>query len=111
MLKTSCHRIAMDELLLCMFGCSSGSLTEMICVVQTYQGIDRCGERLAEEVRGYVEKHPALQRISVVGHSMGGLIARYALGEPSHLHVQRKHQTKNLREMLCHLTSFPCQMK
>ena len=55
--------------------------------MQTYQGIDRCGERLAEEVNGYVDEHPALQRISVVGHSMGGLIARYALGEPSHLHL------------------------
>lgn len=50
--------------------------------MQTYQGIDRCGDRLAEEVRAYVEEHPALQRISVVGHSMGGLIARYALGDP-----------------------------
>ena len=52
------------------------------CSVQTYQGIDRCGERLAEEVGAYVQQHPALQRISVVGHSMGGLIARYALGDP-----------------------------
>jgi len=50
--------------------------------MQTYQGIDRCGDRLAEEVRAYVEEHSALQRISVVGHSMGGLIARYALGDP-----------------------------
>jgi triacylglycerol esterase/lipase EstA (alpha/beta hydrolase family) len=53
-------------------------------VLQTYQGIDRCGERLAEEVSTYVEQHLALQRISVVGHSMGGLIARYALGMLSH---------------------------
>ncbi len=49
--------------------------------LQTYQGIDRCGERLAEEVTAYVQQHPALQRISVMGHSMGGLIARYALGD------------------------------
>ena len=75
----------------------------MMYVVQTYHGIDRCGERLAEEVKGYVEAHPALQRISVVGHSMGGLIARYALGEPSHLHNQRMHHINSLREVLCHL--------
>ena len=54
---------------------------------QTYEGIDKCGQRLAEEVKGYVEEHPALQRISVVGHSMGGLIARYALGNSSHLRL------------------------
>ena len=71
---------------------------EMMHAVQTYQGIDRCGERLAEEVKGYVEEHPALQRISVVGHSMGGLITRYALGEPSHLHLQHMHQMKRVRE-------------
>lgn len=56
---------------------------EICAVLQTYQGIDRCGGRLAEEVSTYVEQHPALQRISVVGHSMGGLIARYALGKLS----------------------------
>ncbi|CAL5220186.1 g2158 [Coccomyxa viridis] len=49
--------------------------------MKTYQGVDKCGERLAKEVSAYVEQHPALQRISVLGHSMGGLIARYALGK------------------------------
>ena len=62
------------------FGCRSVGLYSP-CSVQTYQGIDRCGERLAQEVGAYVRQHPALQRISVVGHSMGGLIARYALGK------------------------------
>ena len=69
----------------------------MMYTAQTYEGIDKCGERLAEEVKGYVEEHPALQRISVVGHSMGGLIARYALGEPSHLHPQCVHPDSSLR--------------
>ena len=62
------------------FGCRSIGLYSPYSV-QTYQGIDRCGERLAQEVGAYVQQHPALQRISVVGHSMGGLIARYALGK------------------------------
>lgn len=47
---------------------------------QTYEGIDMCGERLADELRAVVVRHPNLERISILGHSMGGLIARYAAG-------------------------------
>ncbi|KAG2488152.1 hypothetical protein HYH03_013295 [Edaphochlamys debaryana] len=46
----------------------------------TYDGIDVCGRRLADEIRAVAAAHPGLQRISVVGHSMGGLLLRYALG-------------------------------
>lgn len=46
----------------------------------TYQGIDTCGQRLADEIRAVVASAPALTRISVVAHSMGGLMARYAVG-------------------------------
>ncbi|KAF8063649.1 IPK2 [Scenedesmus sp. PABB004] len=46
----------------------------------TYDGIDVCGARLADEVRGVVAAHPSLTRLSIVAHSMGGLIARHALG-------------------------------
>ncbi|KAJ9514012.1 hypothetical protein QJQ45_021103 [Haematococcus lacustris] len=46
----------------------------------TFDGIDVCGRRLAEEIQGVVKAHPSLQRLSVVGHSMGGLLLRYALG-------------------------------
>ncbi|GAB4821319.1 hypothetical protein N2152v2_008365 [Parachlorella kessleri] len=46
----------------------------------TFQGIDICGERLADEIRGVIEEHPGLERISLFGHSMGGLIARFAAG-------------------------------
>ena len=49
--------------------------------MQTLHGIDVCASRLAEEVREYVAPHPGLQRLSIVGHSMGGLIARYLIGE------------------------------
>eukprot|EP00741_Cyanophora_paradoxa_P013121 tig00020675_g12674.t1 len=47
---------------------------------RTHDGVDGGGERVAEEIRAYVDAHPDLKRISVVGHSLGGLYARYALG-------------------------------
>lgn len=37
----------------------------------TFDGIDVCGQRLADEMRAVVAQHPSLERISVVGHSMG----------------------------------------
>ena len=46
----------------------------------TFDGVDRCGERLAREVAREVDEHPELASISFVGHSLGGLIARYAAG-------------------------------
>lgn len=49
--------------------------------MQTYQGIDRCGDRLAAEIVALVQQHPQLQYISLVGHSMGGLLVRYAAGK------------------------------
>ncbi|KAL4445864.1 hypothetical protein ABPG77_009063 [Micractinium sp. CCAP 211/92] len=48
---------------------------------RTFEGIDVCGERLAEEIRAVVAQHPGLARISLLGHSMGGLISRYAAGK------------------------------
>ena len=46
----------------------------------TFDGIDACGERLAAEIRVVLAKHPSLREISLFGHSLGGLIARYAAG-------------------------------
>jgi pimeloyl-ACP methyl ester carboxylesterase len=48
--------------------------------VKTFDGIDVCGDRLAEEIKQVVRERPSLRSISIVGHSLGGLIARYALG-------------------------------
>lgn len=48
---------------------------------ETYHGIDVCGRRLADEILDEVKKNHRLKRISIIGHSMGGLIARYAIGE------------------------------
>lgn len=43
-------------------------------------GIDTCGARLAQEIHSLTLSSPTLSHISLIGHSMGGLIARYALG-------------------------------
>ncbi|CAG9460761.1 unnamed protein product [Pedinophyceae sp. YPF-701] len=50
-------------------------------LLRTFDGIDVCGERLAREIRFEVERNPTLKKISLIGHSMGGLIARYAAGK------------------------------
>ncbi|KAL2834984.1 putative serine esterase-domain-containing protein [Aspergillus cavernicola] len=50
----------------------------------TYDGIEVCGERLAHEIEEALETIGAdghkIKKLSVVGYSLGGLIARYALG-------------------------------
>ncbi|KAG2699297.1 hypothetical protein I3843_07G185600 [Carya illinoinensis] len=46
----------------------------------TFDGVDLTGERLAEEVLAVVRRRPEVQKISFVAHSLGGLIARYAIG-------------------------------
>ncbi|KAJ4834616.1 hypothetical protein Tsubulata_043234 [Turnera subulata] len=47
----------------------------------TLDGVDVMGERLAEEVISVIKGHPSVQKISFVGHSLGGLIARYAIAK------------------------------
>lgn len=44
--------------------------------LDTFDGIDKCGERLADEIRAVVAQHPTLERFSAIGHSMGGLLLR-----------------------------------
>ncbi|XP_009759548.1 uncharacterized protein LOC107779233 isoform X2 [Nicotiana tabacum] len=46
---------------------------------KTFTGIDGAGERLADEVRLVVNKRESLKKISFLAHSLGGLIARYAV--------------------------------
>lgn len=46
---------------------------------QTLAGIDVAGRRLAEEVQHIISKTPSLKCISFLGHSLGGLFARYAI--------------------------------
>ncbi|CAR28505.1 hypothetical protein ZYGR_0S01380 [Zygosaccharomyces rouxii] len=50
---------------------------------RTYDGIDVCGFRVAEEIAHKIDSFEGSSRISkfsLVGYSLGGLIARYALG-------------------------------
>ncbi|XP_026659321.1 uncharacterized protein LOC103704263 isoform X1 [Phoenix dactylifera] len=54
--------------------------SECNCSTLTFDGVDVMGERLAEEVISVVARRPELEKISFVGHSLGGLIARYAIG-------------------------------
>ncbi|GFP87594.1 putative lipase yor059c [Phtheirospermum japonicum] len=46
----------------------------------TFDGVDVMGKRLADEVISVVARHPNLQKISFVGHSLGGLVARKIAG-------------------------------
>ncbi|KAF5749443.1 Alpha/beta-Hydrolases superfamily protein isoform 1 [Tripterygium wilfordii] len=46
----------------------------------TFDGVDLMGQRLAEEVLAVVRRRPELKKISFVAHSLGGLVARYAIG-------------------------------
>ncbi|XP_028951926.1 uncharacterized protein [Malus domestica] len=52
--------------------CSSSRLT--------FDGVDLMGERLAEEVLAVIRKRSEVWKISFVAHSLGGLVARYAIG-------------------------------
>lgn len=45
----------------------------------TLDGVDIMGKRLADEVISVVGRHSNLEKISFVGHSLGGLVARYAI--------------------------------
>ncbi|KAL9249334.1 putative lipase C4A8.10 [Drosera capensis] len=56
------------------------SRSECKSATLTFDGVDLMGERLAEEVLGVVRHWPGLQKISFVAHSLGGLVARYAIG-------------------------------
>ncbi|KAK1426492.1 hypothetical protein QVD17_15166 [Tagetes erecta] len=47
---------------------------------KTFAGIDGAGKRLADEVKQVVKSRESLKRISFLAHSLGGLIARYAVG-------------------------------
>ncbi|EPT28534.1 serine esterase (DUF676) protein [Toxoplasma gondii ME49] len=46
---------------------------------KTFDGVQRGGERLAEEVRQEVARFPSLAYISLIGFSLGGLYMRFAV--------------------------------
>ncbi|KNA08775.1 hypothetical protein SOVF_159660 [Spinacia oleracea] len=47
----------------------------------TFDGVDLMGERLADEVSTVISRRPGLQKISFISHSLGGLVARHAVGK------------------------------
>ncbi|KAI6689157.1 hypothetical protein NL676_025985 [Syzygium grande] len=47
----------------------------------TFDGVDVMGERLAEEVKSVIKRNSTFQKISFIGHSLGGLVARYAVAK------------------------------
>lgn len=65
-----------DELYLLIAKQNSGSFT--------YDGVERGGERVCaeieEELRTIESKGGKIKKLSVVGYSLGGLVARYAVG-------------------------------
>lgn len=50
----------------------------------TYDGIELGGERVCQEIEEEIEKLAKsgqdIKRLSIVGYSLGGLVARYAVG-------------------------------
>ncbi|KAL8490265.1 hypothetical protein ACS0TY_025484 [Phlomoides rotata] len=61
----------------------------------TLDGIDVMGKRLADEVISVVDRHPNLEKISFVGHSLGGLVARYAIAVLYQQDLTRKRGDEN----------------
>lgn len=51
-----------------------------VCSLLHADGIDVCGQRLVSEIQTIVARNPSLERLTIIGHSMGGLLARYAVG-------------------------------
>uniref|UniRef100_A0A8I7BJB7 DUF676 domain-containing protein n=1 Tax=Hordeum vulgare subsp. vulgare TaxID=112509 RepID=A0A8I7BJB7_HORVV len=47
----------------------------------TLDGVDVMGERLADEVLDVISRKPELSKISFLAHSVGGLVARYAIAK------------------------------
>ncbi|KAK4766601.1 hypothetical protein SAY87_008243 [Trapa incisa] len=54
--------------------------SERNVAILTLDGVDVMGERLAEEILEVIKRRPSLRKISFVAHSVGGLVARYAIG-------------------------------
>lgn len=67
---------------------------------QTFDGVDLMGERLANEVLSVVEQRRGVKMISIVAHSLGGLVARYAIGRLYECSNRTKCSVGNNREQV-----------
>lgn len=61
----------------------------------TFDGVDVMGTRLADEVLSVIQRHPNLQKISFIGHSLGGLVARYAIAKLYKQEIQTNVSEEN----------------
>ncbi|XP_073126666.1 uncharacterized protein [Henckelia pumila] len=61
----------------------------------TFHGVDVMGKRLADEVISVVKRHPNLQKISFLAHSLGGLVSRYAAACLYQQDFTRKNSKEN----------------
>uniref|UniRef100_A0A7N2N8M0 DUF676 domain-containing protein n=1 Tax=Quercus lobata TaxID=97700 RepID=A0A7N2N8M0_QUELO len=61
----------------------------------TFDGVDNMGDRLAEEVISVIKRHPGVQKISFVGHSLGGLVTRYVIAKLYGRDVRREFAQEN----------------
>ncbi|TDH70525.1 hypothetical protein CCR75_002829 [Bremia lactucae] len=62
-----------DELFLHAAECNATSF------FRTYDGVDQGGQRLADEIQEVADKMPLLKKLSMVGHSLGGLYNRFCI--------------------------------
>ncbi|KAK3403714.1 putative lipase ROG1 [Eucalyptus grandis] len=60
----------------------------------TLDGVDVMGDRLAKEVLEVIDRKPNIRKISFIAHSVGGLVARYAIGK-----LYRPAKTKTLEDL------------
>lgn len=63
--------------------------------IKSLSGVRRSAERLVEEIQMLQHKHPTVQKISFVGNSLGGVIARHAI-QIMHHHAAISHQGTHL---------------
>ncbi|RLM60248.1 hypothetical protein C2845_PM14G15800 [Panicum miliaceum] len=70
---------------------------------QTFDGVDLMGERLANEVLSVVEQRTGVKKISFVAHSLGGLVARYAIGRLYEPNNRSKFSAGKSRDDVEHL--------
>ncbi|KAJ1268676.1 hypothetical protein BS78_07G152900 [Paspalum vaginatum] len=70
---------------------------------QTFDGVDLMGERLANEVLSVVKQRSGVKKISFVAHSLGGLVARYAIGRLYEPNSQKASSAGKSRDDVEHL--------
>ncbi|KAL1546847.1 hypothetical protein AAHA92_23392 [Salvia divinorum] len=77
----------------------------------TLDGVDVMGKRLADEVISVVGHYSNLEKISFVGHSLGGLVARYAIAVLYQQDLTRKESEENGERGEEELNKLPLEEK